>query len=307
MKVVCALTHSSKNAAAALNGFAEGVKKSGDEVEIIKSKGDLYKLSGCIASIQVGYHTIHMLDDLRWALHKWATKTFRSQIFLEPAIFSQINNRYDDNDLNHRHYMVCLNGIKRDGIWIKNCSPNRWNYLKEQHNIQENPWSWEPEKPILILGQNEKGTSVQNVDVIALHEYTISQIKLWYPNNEIYYLPHPSQHRLPKNYIENHVKIKECRSSEELNTAIMESFFVCTYTTSAAVDAVLCGKPILGLSPNNVIAEYGIGVQNLSELNDDYVNDGRRANFLADAAMWNWSIEEMENGECWKEIRNVVC
>lgn len=297
-------TKNNKNAVAALEALAKGIEKCGDKSITIFSLESRQYFDECHVLIQIGEFSkfIHGTDEcnnLRLFTKEHCNRTQKNRLIVEPGIFSQTNNRFQDNNIKDRYFQICVNYIKSAGLWNIGCDETRWKNISEKFNILIYPWKWNTSKHITILGQNHRGTSVQDVDILDIHKKIIHKLRNFEKiTNEIFYLVHPNQSKLPPNLGDYDIEVRKCDSEKQLQQYLLDSWFTVAHTTNASVDAILCGIPLLRTSPKNITASYGISHLYLQDLFHNYSE--KRIQFLWDMAGNQFSLDEMERGIFWE-------
>lgn len=302
-------TKNNKNAVAALKALEQGIKKCGDEAIPIFSLDDRQYFDQCSVLIQVGEYSKFIdkgdpQNNLRLVVKEHCNRTQKNRLIVEPGLFSAVNNRFDDDNLENRYFQIAANYIKSRGLWNTGCKNARWDELKSKFNIKVHPWKWDRAAPIVILGQNHRGTSVQDIDVLDVHKKVIRKLRDFEKfTNEIIYLAHPNQVKLPNNLAENNVQLRRCKSWQELHEILLKSWFAVAHTTNASVDAILCGIPLLRTSAHNITASYNIAHMYINDLYHNY--EENRNKFLWDCAANQFSLDEMKWGIFWEIFKKI--
>lgn len=303
MRVACCFTKTNENAIKAIENFSKGVKESGDEPILIHNLSEISRLKNCDTSVQIcAYNSLTDFQNkdntLRFHIKRWATLYEKPYLILDTGFL--LNKRYNDNEIEGRYYQVGLNDIKRDGLIQKEFPSDRWNLIKSKLEFECAGYfvNFNDTAPIIVFGQFENGTSVQNDRILEWMKNVIDLIHGTY-TNEILLLPHPNQLSTPKNH--DKYKIKVCHDEPSLVDTVSSCYFCVAYTTNAAVYPVLLGKPLVCYSPKCVA--WDMSSQSVEEL---FHYGGKKDEWFNMLGYNQWNLEEFKNGDCWNFIKDYL-
>jgi len=273
------------------HAFIEGIIKSGDNPVSIRHPTDLLGANfDCI--VQVCDYTKHNGKDLRWYIRDYCQTWCVPRLVMDTGFITSLNERENKFALTDSRYVaVGEDGIKRDANYYnENSPPDRW----EKLNIELKPWRKNGDH-ILVLGQHEKGVSVQDVDIVKWMTDTIFSLNKL-TSRPVKLRLHPNQTILPQgNYT---------ISNPKKNTTIVEDLENCwcvvAYTTNGAVDAILNGIPVVCCSPKNIT--YNISGTLIYSVAKPYLSIGREQ-WCYNLAYAQWNVAEIREGLPWQHFR----
>lgn len=274
----------------ACNAFIKGVIESGDIPIPIRSIEEFMQYSICIrcdAFVQVCDYTKHLGKDLRFRIKKYCKNNDIPRIVIDTGFLK--NNR---TSMSLDRYMeVGIGGIKNHAIYFNEDSPSdRWDKL----DIELEPWRDKGEH-ILVLGQFEKGVSVQDIDVVEWMGDTIKQLQS-ITDREVRLRSHPNQTMIPPGTY-------SLSSNRLISTPIEEDLEDCwcvvALTTNGAVNAIVEGIPVI--TNNTMNMAYNVSGHKLEEVENPPTFD--RAQWAYDLAYAQWHIDEIKEGLAWRHFR----
>ncbi len=276
MKVGICLTKKNVNGTATSNAFWHGVTFSGDTAIVIDER-NTSQLYNCDCAFVVTDASVYKGQDLSWAVREICTGRGIHRIIADTGFFSQCNKRGDVNDCD-RYLAISLDGIKNEGKYFADNSPaDRWNQL----GITIKKWQLNPNRPVLVFGQNEQGLSVQNFDFLTWLSSLIKQLNQF--NIPILFRKHPEQKTLP----EGIYKI----STGTLQEDLIDINATWGYSTNAQIDAIIEGIPSKAISDKSMLS---------------LLNMKNREQWLYNLAYCQWNLSEISNGIPWRRFREYV-
>jgi len=153
-------------------------------------------------------------------------------------------------------------------------------------------------KNIVFAGCSAKFASLNGFDLDAYAKDIVRQIKSL-TDRPIIYRPKKALDPPPPipGTIYSH---KKCRIGEDL----ADAHALVTFSSNAAVDAILSGVPAFVLGPG--IAKP-ISNTDLSRINDPWFpSEKERLQWACDLAYCQWRVEEMEDGSLWQSLKEVL-
>ncbi len=268
----------------AADAFIEGITNSGDQVFKIRSVESLSSIVYDVM-VQVCDYTHYLGHDFRYYIKKHCNKYNIPRIIIDTGFVK--NNRMSMSL--DRYMEIGIGGIKNAAEYYnKDSGSDRWDKLE----ITLKPWRKQGSH-ILILGQHEKGVSVQDIDVVKWMTDTIyfltNKMKIKYP---IVLRPHPNQIVFPDG---NYIKTENTTIEEDLGNA----WCTVAKTTNGAIDSILRGIPVITDDKMNMV--YDIAGHNLVEVLNPLMFD--RKQWCYNLAYAQWHITEMKKGLPWQHLR----
>ena len=184
------------------------------------------------------------------------------------------------------YYGVALDGLNGLGYFGNaNSPPDRWEAL----DWPIKPWK-KGGKYVLVCGQVPWDASVQHTDHIAWCKNTVARIEgLGIP---VRFRPHP----LVKGKVDFGIEEFDTSYDEDIEGASA----VVTFNSTSGALAALDGVPLFALDPGSVawpIANHEL----TKELLENPVKH-EREQWAYDLAYAQWTAEEMETGQPWRQI-----
>lgn len=101
-------------------------------------------------------------------------------------------------------------------------------------------------------------------------------------------------------YTDRPIVVRWKRSEKPLAADLVDAWAVVTYSSNAAVEAVLAGVPVFVLAP--FAAASRMGLSDLSQIEHPIYPDGRWS-FAASLASNQWTLEEIAGGVAWRALQ----
>lgn len=235
-------------------------------------------------------------EEVKWNIDSNPVNIFRKElvnlcnikgirpIFLDTGILKCDRERKGNKN---NYYQVGYDCIKGLGIYYnENMPDDRFKKL----NIELAPWR-ESNKNCLMFGQLPFGIGTQHIDIRAWYRYCL----MYFKDNRIsvFYCEHPNVEHA---FTHSKYKIKNISYKERTDPKIG---FAISFSSNAIVDAIVNGIPPIAVS--RLSPAYKICTNDMRDYNNIKLFDRER--WLSDMAYTQWTINEMESGECWNHLR----
>lgn len=161
-------------------------------------------------------------------------------------------------------------------------------------------------KPIIVMLQRQDGWSMNGVDVTAWTVGTIKRIRK-FSDRPIIIRPHPGDKSVIKwklNLQKSIRAFKNVRISEQGTNLIHDlnnAWAVVNHNSSAAVGPIIQGYHCFLTDPDNSQCKE-VAHTDFSMLEDPQQFD--RQSWLERISMFHWKFAELEDGSCWRHMRN---
>lgn len=206
----------------------------------------------------------------------------------------------------HPYYRVAVGGALGDDadFGSENSPPDRWERLKSEFGIELKPYRTQGDH-ILVCGQVPMDASLRGVDVLEWLLDTAGAIRN-VSSRPILIRLHPSTRwRYQQRVREAFASVPgvtispgERTLAEDLGAA-----WACvTYSSGAAVDALIAGVPPICLSTAGLA--YGLCSRDISDI--ERPKEPVREQFLYNLAYSQWTPTELADGTAWRHIRPAV-
>ena len=186
------------------------------------------------------------------------------------------------------YYGVALDGLNGLGYFGNaNSPPDRWKKL----GTEIKPWRTKPKNAyILVCGQVPWDASVQHTDHIAWCQETVARIEgLEMP---VRFRPHP--------LVKGKVNFGLDESDREYEEDLAGASAVVTFNSTSGALAALEGVPIFALDPGSIA--YPIANHEITRELLENPDRKDREQWAYDLAYAQWTAEEMETGQPWRQI-----
>lgn len=214
---------------------------------------------------------------------------------------------YKDKKNPHGYLRYSFNGVfPTSGQYCDDVvDPKRWKGISKKLGIKI-----EPEKSngkwIILMLQRQGGWSMGGRDVEQWALDTISKIRQ-YSDRPILVRPHPGDKKAPvylnptRTKLKNLPDVKVSLQGKSLEEELTKAWAVVNHNSSAAVGPIIQGYHCFITDPNNS--------QNKEVSNTDFSKIDNPATFdrekwLQRISMFHWNFEELDNGTCWRHMRN---
>ena len=174
------------------------------------------------------------------------------------------------------YYRVTKNAYQLQKVG--NFKPDRW----ERLGLEIKPWR-EKGNLIIVCPPSPHLAGMLRIDHKLWTHNVVKELKLR-TRKEILVRPKPSVYERTRNPIE---------------ALFPRTHALVTFASNAAIDALLWGIPIFMTSDRG--AAYAYAEKDLSKIEKPWFPEGREKLMYSLAAN-QWTLEEMENGTCWREL-----
>lgn len=214
---------------------------------------------------------------------------------------------YADKNNRHGYLRYSFNGIfPNTGLYCdNNIDPNRWNQISKDKNIAIDEKK-DLGSTILIMLQRNGGWSMNGTEVVNWTLETINNIRQ-YSDRPILIRAHPGD-KQAINYLKilnkkakllNKVKISKLNSS--LEEDLTNTWCVVNHNSSAIVGPVIKGYSAFITDPIRSQC-HDVADTDFSKIETPSEFD--REKWLQRISMFHWKFSELEDGSCWKHMRN---
>lgn len=185
------------------------------------------------------------------------------------------------------HYAAGFNGLNgRADFRNQGMPPDRLRNL----GVKLGQWRWLRYGDILLCGQVPWDASVDHSDHIAWLNESYAQLNA-VAKGRVVFRPHP--------LAKNAYPLLPCRYSEgPMSEALANASVVVTFNSNSAVEAVLEGVPSIACDPGSMA--WAVTGHTLGEVVSPPMED--RAQWAANLAYCQWTLEEMKSGEAWAHL-----
>jgi hypothetical protein len=289
-----------------LDRFAMGVAYTGDEVvshtERTLIEADVAMMIGWVHENSKA--SPHL--DFRKQIVDFQNRRGKHTILADSNLFLY------KNTANPKHYLR----YSYDGIFPNTgnycddvIDPSRWTKLSANLGIELRDYRTNGNHILLCLQRNG-GWSMGGYDVIDWTAKTIKEIRK-HSTRDIVIRAHPGDkgakgYLSPNNLIKKIGILKGVRLSKDgstLENDLKNCWAVVNHNSSPTVGAAIEGYPIFVTDPaHSQCAE----IANLDLAQIETPNLPDRQRWIERLAMFHWSFDEIENGECWTHMRKYV-
>jgi len=177
------------------------------------------------------------------------------------------------------YWSVTVNGLAGDGLYLHdNLDPNRIDNI-----ITFKPFEWSG-NTILLTKQLERDANV-GVPAEEYREFLQKMRTYWSQMNYLF------EER-------EHPKVKA--SKESIDVALKRARFLVTFSSTTAVDAAVNGVPFYVYHPRSVVRK--LCCYDIDGVLPSYAFQREVLNEVAHA---QWTLDEMEKGQCWEHVRQL--
>jgi hypothetical protein len=214
---------------------------------------------------------------------------------------------YKDKTNPHGYLRYSFNGIfPTTGIYCDtDVDTNRWNQISKDTNIQLEDYKSKGKSIILML-QRDKGWSLKGTDIQHWTIKTIVQLRQ-YTDRPIIIRTHPGDKSAPayikrlNQSIKNISNVRISAIGSSLDTDLHKAWAIVNHNSSAAVGPIIEGYHCFLTDPaDSQCAE----VSNTDFRNIENPKEFDRQKWLERISMFHWKFDELEDGSCWRHMRN---
>jgi hypothetical protein len=203
----------------------------------------------------------------------------------------------------HHYLRYSFNGVfPNTGIYCDSIiDSSRWNQLSKDLNIKlENPKK--TGKHILICLQRNGGWSMGKLDIVKWTNQVVDEIRK-YTDRPIVLRTHPGDKSL-NSYVNDLQKISNIEISNpdtSLQEDLKNAWCVVNHNSSSIVGPIILGYSAFITDPLKSqckeVSHYGFDqIENPQEFD--------REKWLTRISMFHWKFSELEDGSCWKHMKN---
>lgn len=214
---------------------------------------------------------------------------------------------YKDKNNPHGYLRYSLNGIfPNTGIYCDNIiDKTRWEKISKDTNIRLEDYKTKGKNIVLMLQRNG-GWSMGNLDVQDWALDTIRKIRM-YSDRPIVIRAHPGDKRAVS-YLHNkttklknlsNVKISSFNTSLDVDLA--NAWAVVNHNSSAVVGPIIQGYHSYVTDP---IKSQCAEVSNTDFSTIETPKEFDRQKWLERISMFHWKFSELEDGTCWRHMKN---
>lgn len=276
--------------------FAQGIKSSGDEVQIVDDVRSIVSADIAVLQGWVGMKTAPHLDQRRRVIehqrsHRGHTLVIDSNLFgfLEPTDFN-------------RYLRYSLDGIfPTTGYYFtKDIDGNRWSEIKRSYGFQERAWNLDG-KNVLVCLQRDGGWSMDGLGIVPWLGSLIPRIQKA-TKRPILIRPHPgSLATIPE--IKKRWPNIEISHSTDIRQDLDQAWCTVTYNSSPGVASLLWGVPTFVTDPDHGRSQaHGFACADLSCIDDPLRPE--RDLFYHRLAQCHFATATLADGHAWRFMRS---
>lgn len=184
----------------------------------------------------------------------------------------------------------------------KSATPNHWNKIKQDLNIDLQPWREDGEH-ILICLQRNGGWSMGAYDVMRWCNDVIGQIRRR-TNRPILVRAHPGDKRA-RQYLKSTPRDVSISQSDSIVNDFENCWACVTYNSSPGVAAAIEGVPVF-VTDQNPQNSQAYDVANTSLVNIENPSTFERQKWIEKIAISHYNFEDLRNGEAWRIIKDYL-
>lgn len=172
----------------------------------------------------------------------------------------------------------------------RNCSSDRFDsFAKRGFFTLRNGWNFDSKK-IMIVGMSDKAARTHGYEPQQWENQTLAWLKENVPEYEPYIRQKPTM-------------VKEKMPS--IDEAFRDTYFVVSHHSNVSVECLVANIPYHAVKGvGTLLCPRDLTAENIRE--PEFPANSDRMQLLYDTAYSQWSIGEMQSGECWDYISGVV-
>tara|TARA_Y100000310_G_scaffold160700_1_gene160539 strand:- start:4239 stop:5084 length:846 start_codon:yes stop_codon:yes gene_type:complete len=261
-----------------LKAFAKGVKKSGDQVNLTPIE-EGYKTCDVAVVFGMGKRQVPQSHHRGAIIYEHRFRERKPVVLMERGFIKR-----------GEYYGAALDGLNGLGYFGNANSPSdRWNNLGVKIKRYRDP---DEGDHVLVCGQVPWDASVQHTDHMAWCFNTVERLQLM-TKREIRFRPHPEV---------KHLDYKMPVSINTWEQDLLDCHAIVTFSSTSSALAVLDGINIFSMDAGSIA--YPISNKELTpELIEDPVQYDRKQ-WAYDLAYAQWTAEEFETGQAWRQLRD---
>lgn len=211
------------------------------------------------------------------------------------------------NNKPHHYLRYSINGVfPNSGVYCDNViDPNRWKQISRDLNIQIEE-TRRKGKNIVLCCQRNGGWSMGKYDVQDWINDTIKELRN-YTDRTIVIRPHPGDKKAiqylnsKNNKIQKFENIKISPFGTPLENDLAKAWAVVNHNSSSIVGPIIQGYHAFITDPDKSQCKE---VSNNNLKNIETPKEYDRQRWLERISMFHWKFSELENGNCWRHMRN---
>lgn len=269
-----------------VEALSEGIRREGDECAI-QSKHDYHpdqiRSADLIVTGRVAA-SMHILDECR---KQKQDVLYYDKGYLARGWNTEKPSAYFRFAFNDYHPTDYFQDIPRPA--------DRWKQLKI--NLQKRRRNG---KNIVFAGCSLKFARLHGFDITEYATQVIHEIKK-FTDRPIVYRPKKTVKELPPPIPGT---IYSYSKDKTIHNELKDAYALVTFSSNAALDAVLAGVPAFVLGPG--IAKP-VSNTDLAKMNDPYFpEEAVLKQWCYDVAYCQWNLEEMRSGEAWRDFKKTL-
>lgn len=216
---------------------------------------------------------------------------------------------YNDPRNPYGYLRYSFNGIfPTTGIYCDTeIDPKRWQQISDHTGIQIEDYK-RSGSDILLLLQRNGGWSLKGVDVISWTVDTVRRLRK-YTDRKIIIRTHPGDKKTKiylnelKRRIKNFSNVVISNVGTPLHDDLKNTWAVVNHNSSAAVGPIIQGYNCFLTDPEDSQCRE-VSSSDFSTIENPKEYD--RQAWLERISMFHWNFEELNNGACWRHMREFV-
>ncbi len=205
----------------------------------------------------------------------------------------------------HPYARIGIDGAFQDDADFGNAGspPDRWHLLGKWPGLELRPYRGTGTH-VLIVGQKPGDASLRGCDIVQWMIDTVAEVRR-HTDRPIVVRAHPAA--LPADF----PKMKKAFGASRkvrldipptgtINDALRDCWAAVTYSSSAAINALLDGIPAISMSPASMA--WPVTDHDLSKIDNPTLHE--REQWLYDLCYAQWSVEETARGMVWARLRD---
>jgi len=180
--------------------------------------------------------------------------------------------------------------------------PQRWQQIKQDLNIDLQPWR-ENGEHILICLQRNGGWSMGKLDVMKWLNDIVNKIRLR-SSRPIIVRTHPGDKKAQQ-YIRSAPKNIHISKAESITDDLKNCWAVITYNSSPGVAAAIEGVPVFVTDPNPQNSQaYAVSNTDIEQIEKPRTFD--RQTWIEKISMSHWNFDDMKIGKLWTILKKYI-
>ena len=231
-----------------------------------------------------------------WVKSFFPANAFWSRLLLPERLYSSDP---------YKHCRIGLGGFPDDGAMaLADFSKNRWEKLNGQlSHLSVKPWR-KSGSQVVVIGQVPGDASLRGLDVVDWIYRTCVELREL-TNRPIIVRPHP----LAGGEVSSLLGLKLAAIdvtlddvANPLSKTLDSAWAIVTYSSGAAIDAILSGIPAIAMSPASFA--WDVANHTLESVIEPSLPD--RGPWLEKLAAIQWSEKEVEDGDVWEPLLKAI-